>query len=146
MTANEQTYQQIERALRKAASKFSPNADTKPLTDLYVQVKQESGELKLFDDDDNELTRCVVEEWIGNTDEDFFSTIRPILTEAIRRIKDITENVAILKPYSYVLMNDEYMPLEELYLVDDDNILISEKLMEGLEDDLEKFWEQIAKE
>ena len=54
--------------------------------------------------------------------------------------------MAILKPYSYVLMNDEYMPLEELYLVDDDNILISEKLMEGLEDDLEKFWEQIAKE
>ena len=42
MIANEQTYQQIERALRKAASKFSPDAETIPLTDLYVQVKQES--------------------------------------------------------------------------------------------------------
>ena len=146
MTANEQTYQQIERALRKAASKFSPNAETKPLTDLYIQVKQESGELKIYDDDDNELTRCVVEEWIGNTDEDFYSAICPILTQAIERCKDATENVAILKPYSYVLMDEEYETIDELYLVDDDNILISGKLMEGLNDDLDQFWEHLAKE
>ena len=136
MTANEQTYQQIERALRKAASKFSPDAETKPLTDLYIQVKQESGELKIYDDDDNELTRCVVEEWIGNTDENFYSAVRPIIIKSIKSIKEITENVAILKPYSYVLMDDDYETIDELYLVDDDTILISGKLMEGLDDDL----------
>ena len=146
MIANEQTYQQIERALCKAASKFSPDAETIPLTDLYVQVKQESGELKIYDDDDNELTRCVVEEWIGNTDEDFYTAIRPIIIKSIKNIKDITENVAILKPYSYVLMDDEYETIDELYLVDDDTILISGKLMEGLDNDLETFWEQLSKE
>ena len=146
MIANEQTYQQIERALRKAASKFSPDAETIPLTDLYVQVKQESGELKIYDDDDNELTRCVVEEWIGNTDEDFYTAIRPIIIKSIKNIKDINENVAILKPYSYVLMDDEYETIDELYLVDDDTILISGKLMEGLDNDLETFWEQLSKE
>lgn len=146
MTANEQTYQQIERALRKAASKFSPDAETKPLTDLYIQVKQESGELKIYDDDDNELTRCVVEEWIGNTDENFYSAVRPIIIKSIKNIKDITENVAILKPYSYVLMDDDYETIDELYLVDDDTILISGKLMEGLDDDLETFWEKLSKE
>ena len=146
MTANEQTYQQIERALRKAASKFSPDAETKPLTDLYIQVKQESGELKIYDDDDNELTRCVVEEWIGNTDENFYSAVRPIIIKSIKSIKDITENVAILKPYSYVLMDDDYETIDELYLVDDDTILISGKLMEGLDDDLETFWDKLSKE
>ena len=146
MIANEQTYQQIERALRKAASKFSPDAETIPLTDPYVQVKQESGELKIYDDDDTELTRCVVEEWIGNTDEDFYTAIRPIIIKSIKNIKDITENVAILKPYSYVLMDDEYETIDELYLVDDDTILISGKLMEGLDNDLETFWEQLSKE
>lgn len=146
MTATEQTYQQIERALRKAASKFSPNADTKPLTDLYIQVKQESGELKIYDDDDAELTRCVIEEWIGNTDEDFYSAITPILIDTIKRCKEVTENVAILKPYSYVLMDDDHEIVDDLYLVDDDNILISGKLMEGLNDDLDQFWEKLAKE
>lgn len=146
MTATEQTYQQIERALRKAASKFSPNAETKPLTDLYIQVKQDSGELKIYDDDDAELTRCVIEEWIGNTDEDFYSTITPILIDTIKRCKEVTENVAILKPYSYVLMDDDHEIVDDLYLVDDDNILISGKLMEGLNDDLDQFWDKLAKE
>ena len=75
MTASEQTYQQIERALRKATSKFLPDAECLPLTDLQLQVKQESGELLVFDDDDNELTRCVVEEWIGNHDEHFYLSL-----------------------------------------------------------------------
>lgn len=146
MTATEQTYQQIERALRKAASKFSPNAETKPLTDLYIQVKQDSGELKIYDDDDAELTRCIIEEWIGNTDEDFYSAITPILIDTIKRCKEVTENVAILKPYSYVLMDDDHEIIDDLYLVDDDNILISGKLMEGLNDDLDQFWDKLAKE
>ena len=62
MNSSEQTISRIERALRKAASKFPSDADSYPLTDLYIQVRQESGELMIFDDDDTELTRCVVEE------------------------------------------------------------------------------------
>ncbi len=145
MTATEQTYQQIERALRKAASKFPQQADNLPLTDLYLQVKQESGELLVFDDDDHELTRCVVEEWIGNTDEHFYQAVQPILQQAIERIKDVTEHVAVLKPYSYVLMGEDHETLADLYLVDDETIVISGELMQGLEQDLESFWEDLAK-
>ena len=119
MTATEQTYQQIERALRKAASKFPEQTENLPLTDLYLQVKQESGELLIFDDDDNELTRCVVEEWIGNQEEYFYQSVQPILQKAIERIKDVTEHVAVLKPYSYVLMGEDRETLADLYLVDD---------------------------
>lgn len=146
MTATEQTFQQIERALRKVASKFSPEAENKPLTDIYLQVLQDSGEIRVFDDDDRELTRCVVEEWIGNTDENFYTAVQPILTEAIKRIKDVTENVAVLKPYSYVLVGEDHETLADIYLVDDENIVISGELMEGLNEDLENFWEDLAKE
>ena len=145
MTASEQTYQQIERALRKATSKFLPDAECLPLTDLQLQVKQESGELLVFDDDDNELTRCVVEEWIGNHDEHFYEAVRPILIQAIQKIKDVTENVAILKPYSYVLIGEDRETIADLYLVDDDTIVISGDLMKGLDEDLESFWEELNK-
>ena len=57
------TIQQIQRALRKAASKFPLEAENYPMTDIILQVKQEGGELLIFDDNDTELTRCVVEEW-----------------------------------------------------------------------------------
>lgn len=146
MTNTEQTYQQIERALRKAASKFNPAAECPPMTDIYLQVKQESGELLIFDDDDHELTRCVVEEWIGNTEEDFYNAVQPILTASIERCKEVTDNVAVLKPYSYVLVGEDHETIAELHLVDDDTIMISGDLMAGLGDDLDKFWEELAKD
>ena len=146
MTANEQTYQQIERALRKAASKFLPLTDCLPLTDIYLQVKQESGELLVFDDDDHELTRCVVEEWIGNRDERFYDEVQPILITALTRLKEVTEHVAVLKPYSYVLMGEDHETIADLYLVDDDTLLVSGDLMQGLEEDLEHFWQQLCAE
>ena len=146
MTANEQTYQQIERALRKAASKFLPLTDSLPLTDIYLQVKQESGELLVFDDDDHELTRCVVEEWIGNSDEHFYDEVQPILITALTRLKEVTEHVAVLKPYSYVLMGEDHETIADLYLVDDETLLVSGDLMQGLEEDLEHFWQQLCAE
>lgn len=146
MEANEQTLQQIERALRKAASKFDPAAECPPLTDLLLQVIQESGELRIYDDDDNELTRCVIEEWINNSDEQFYTHVQPILTSVISSIKDVTENVPVLKPYSYVLIGEDHEAIADLYLVDDDTIVISEELMKGLGDDLDHFWEELEKE
>lgn len=146
MTANEQTFQQIERALRKAASKFLPQTDCLPLTDIYLQVKQESGELLVFDDDDHELTRCVVEEWIGNSDEHFYDEVQPILITALTRLKEVTEHVAVLKPYSYVLMGEDHETIADLYLVDDDTMMLSGDLMQGLEEDLEHFWQQLCAE
>ena len=146
MTANEQTFQQIERALRKAASKFLPQTDCLPLTDIYLQVKQESGDLLVFDDDDHELTRCVVEEWIGNRDERFYDEVQPILITALTRLKEVTEHVAVLKPYSYVLMGEDHETIADLYLVDDDTMMLSGDLMQGLEEDLEHFWQQLCAE
>ena len=146
MTANEQTYQQIERALRKAASKFLPLTDCLPLTDIYLQVKQESRELLVFDDDDHELTRGVVEEWIGNSDEHFYDEVQPILITALTRLKEVTEHVAVLKPYSYVLMGEDHETIADLYLVDDETLLVSGDLMQGLEEDLEHFWQQLCAE
>ena len=144
MKASEQTYQQIERALRKAASKFVNDTDNLPLTDLYIQVKQEGGELRIYNDDDEELTRCVVEEWIDNHDEDFYTQVQPILSKAIAQAREVTEHVAILKPYSYVLIGEKHETLAELYLVDDETLIVSEELMAGLDEDLDAFWKQLV--
>lgn len=143
MTVNEQTYQQIERALRKVASKYPTDVECPPLTDLHLQVLQDSGELRIFDDDDHEITRCVVEEWIGNKDENFYKDVQSVLIDAIKRIKDVTENIAIIKPYSFTLIGEDHETIADLYLVDDDTILISGDLMKGLGEDLEYFWQEL---
>lgn len=145
MEATDSILQQIERALRKVATKFSINEEQAPLTDILIQVKQESGELLVFNDDDVELTRCVVEEWIDNKDDNFYEAVQPILKKAIAALSDTLDNLNILKPYSFVLIDEDRETVADLYLVDDDTLIIDSDLMKGMEEDLNAFLENLLK-
>lgn len=134
--ATEQTTQQIERFLKKIAQKFPPREDTSIVTDIHVRVSQGSGEMLAFDDDDNEVTRCVVEQWINNNDEDFYNGVEQTLISTFSALSTIADSLGILKPYSFVLENDDKDTIAELYIADDDTVIIGKDLMEGLDSDL----------
>ena len=146
MKPSEQTIQQIERALRKIAAKFPPEKEAEIMTDIHIRVSQDTGEIRAYNDDDEELDRCVVEEWINNPDENFYQEIPPILRKCIEKLKDTVEGMSILKPFSLVLEDDDKESVAELYLVDDETVIIDPDLMEGLEDDLNSFLENLLKE
>ena len=145
MKTNEQTHQEIGRAIRRIAEKFPQGSEATEMTDIHIRVTQDTGEVMAFNDDDTELMRCVVEQWIDNTDDDFYQQIIPIFRKTIEKMKDIVENMSILKPFSFVLEDDDKETIEELYLVDDDTVIIDPDQMEGLDkyqdDFLEKLFE-----
>lgn len=141
--ATEQTTQQIERFLKKIAQKFPPREDTSIVTDIHVRVSQGSGEMLAFDDDDNEVTRCVVEQWINNNDEDFYNGVEQTLISTFSTLSTIADSLGILKPYSFVLENDDKDTIAELYIADDDTVIIGKDLMEGLDSDLNLFLEKL---
>ncbi|WP_302813134.1 hypothetical protein [Leyella stercorea] len=141
--ATEQTTQQIERFLKKIAQKFPPREDTSIVTDIHVRVSQGSGEMLAFDDDDNEVTRCVVEQWINNNDEDFYNGVEQTLISTFSALSTIADSFGILKPYSFVLENDDKDTIAELYIADDDTVIIGKDLMEGLDSDLNLFLEKL---
>ena len=87
MKASEQTTQQIERAIKKIAQKFPLTPEPTILTDIHIRVSQDSGELLAFDDDDNEITRCVVEQWIDNKDDDFYTSVTSILRKTLEKLR-----------------------------------------------------------
>lgn len=141
--ATEQTIQQIERFLKKIAQKFPPREDSSVVTDIHVRVSQGSGEMLAFDDDDNEVTRCVVEQWINNNDEDFYNGVEQTLISTFSALSTIADSLGILKPYSFVLENDDKDTIAELYIADDDTVIIGKDLMEGLDSDLNLFLEKL---
>ncbi len=145
MKATEQTRQQIERALRKVSEKFPTDKEASMLTDVHIRVTQETGELLVFDDDDKELTRCVVEQWINNTDDDFYDHVTKVLRQCLDKEKELIENLSILKPYAFVLEDDDRETIAELYVVDDDTVIIDTELMEGLDKDLDDFFNNLLK-
>ncbi|MBR7019228.1 MAG: hypothetical protein IKH99_10355 [Prevotella sp.] len=146
MQVTEQTIQQIERAIKKIAQKLPASEDTSLLTDIYLLVSQESGELIAFDDNDQEITRCVVEQWIDNKDENFYEEVTALLRKELHRLHDVVDNLGIMKPYSFVLENDDKETVAELYVADDDTIIIGGDLMEGLDKDLDNFFDSLMKE
>ena len=145
MVATEQTLQQIDRFIKKILQKFPETEDNVLMTDIHLRVSQDSGEMVAFDDDENEITRCVVEQWIENTDEDFYEETAKLLRSNLQGQHAEIEQMGILKPFSFVLEDDERESLEELHLIDDETIIIGGNLMEDLEKDLDCFLEGLLK-
>lgn len=139
MKTSEQTIQQIERFIKKTIQKFPKNEDTSLLTDIHIRVSQDSGEMISFDDDDKEITRCVIEQWINNTDENFYQDVTNTLQSTLHKFRDVIDDMGIMKPYSFVLENEEKENISELYVSDDDTVIIGGDLMANLNDDLNSF-------
>ena len=146
MNTIEQTTQQIERFIHKIGQKFPACDECDIVTDIHVCANQDTGELLAYDDNENEITRCVIEQWIGNTDDNFYDRITLQLRKIFKREAEIVDHLGILKPYSFVLESDERMPIAELYLADDDTVIIDGDLMPGLDKDFDDFLSKLMHE
>ena len=148
MEITEQTILQVERFIKKVAQKFPTveESEASLLTDIHIRVSQDSGEMLAFDDDDVEITRCVVEQWIDCKDENFYDEIADCLRGLLRKNAEIIDNLGLLKPYSFVLEDDDKLHLGELYLADDDTIILGGDLMQNLDQDLDGFLDELLKD
>jgi hypothetical protein len=147
MKPTEQTIQQLDRFIRKIAAKFPATDDAEQMTDIHIRVSQDTGEMVAFNDDDDEITRCVVEQWIENKDDDFYEDITSILRRQLETLHETIDNLSIFKPYSFVLEDDDKNNIAELRLCDDDTVIIDEPdLMEGLDKDLDEFFKNLFKD
>ncbi len=146
MEHTQQTISQVDRALERTIAKFPESEETVVFTDIHLKVSQESGELLSFNDDGEELNRAVISDWIENKDEDFFREATALLRQRLNNLSKKIDLMGIMKPFSFILDDDETDTTTELYVADDDTVIIGEELMEGLNDDLDKFLDDLMKD
>ncbi len=145
MNLGKQSQTEILKALKKALGNLSLGEGQSTLvSDIHLQPVLGTGELYVFDDDDNELAHVEVGEWVDSVPEEFYvmveQQLRPLLEEL-----DKTDSV-LMKPYSFVLVDDERETVSELLLVDDDTMLLNDSLLKGLDEDLDAFLKQLLEE
>lgn len=146
MKASQQTIQQIERSLKKIAAKFPMDTDSS-LTDIHLWVNSDTGEIRAYNDDDEELHRCVVEEWIQSPEENFYDVVTPILRNCIQNMRQVVDQMNIMRPFSFVLVDDEHETLQDLVFIDnEETVVLDGDLLEGLEEDLDKFLKELLNE
>lgn len=144
--ASRETVKLIEQMINDIAAKYPAGGSKQAFTDIHLRVSQDSGELAAFDDDDNEIAHCIVEQWIDNESENFYDTVAAVLRKEIGRLSGIAGQLNIMKPYSYVLETDEKEHVAELFVADDDTVIIGGDLMPGLDKELDNFLKKLLRD
>ena len=141
MKLSQQSLSTIESAVQKAVGKYVCGCDQTAVTDIHLQPDQTSGQLTIFNDDDEELANVMIEEWATYDGDDFMENVEPSLKSILCRMKEAGdfEKITILKPYSFVLVDEDKETAAELLLVDDDTILVDDELLKGLDKELDEF-------
>ena len=142
MNVPSKTISQLEAILSRMLEHCPSLEHEAVLSDLYFKADAESGELVVTDDDDHVLARGVVDAW-RHADGDFLALVERDLREVIGRLREALETVNFLRPYSLVLVDDDHETVSELYIVDDDTMLLDGELMAGLDEDLDAFLKQL---
>lgn len=142
MKMSEQSRASIVSALKTALCRYISEGDETVVTDIHLQPNSESGELIIFDDDDQELSRTIINEWVEYESDDFYTVVEPILRAEVQALKESgkLEKLCLMKPYSFVLVDEDKETVAELLLVDeDDTLLLNDELLKGLDEELDAF-------
>lgn len=145
MKLSQQSQSSIETAIRHAVGKFPCGCEPSTITDIHIQPNQNSGELLIFDDEDNELACSIIEEWLSYDGSDFYKSTERILCTVLHTMKENKEfeKLSILQPFSFVLVDEEKETIGELLLMDDDLLLVNEELLKGLDEELNNFLKEL---
>ncbi|WP_419071622.1 hypothetical protein [Phocaeicola plebeius] len=142
MKMSEQSRASIVSALKTALCRYTSEGDETVVTDIHLQPNSESGELIIFDDDDQELSRTIINEWVEYESDDFYTVVEPILRAEVEALKESgkLEKLCLMKPYFFVLVDEDKETVAELLLVDeDDTLLLNDELLKGLDEELDAF-------
>ena len=127
----------IKQALEKYAS-----VEKNIITDIHLQPCMASGELAIYNDDEELLACVTIDEWVGANPEDFYAGCELVLKKNLNQLYTSGEfaSLSIMKPYSFVMVDGDKEALAELLIVDEDETMfLSDELLKGLDDELDAF-------
>lgn len=135
----------IHETLSKITELYSGEEDQLVSTDFYFQPLREKGKLLVFNDDDEEISNITIDEWKEYPADTFYDEVTAQLTAIIEAFntEGELERLAVWMPYSFVLVDEERETIADLLLVDDDTLLVKKGLLAGLDEELNKFIEDL---
>ena len=116
------------------------------VTDIHLQPLSESGELVVYDDDEQVLARTTVQDWVDCVAEDFYASVELHLKQALEELRKegTLDRLGIMKPYSFVLIDDDKETVADLLLMDDEEtMLLNDELLKGLDEELDAFLKEL---
>lgn len=142
MNISEQSHSSIASMLKEAISRYVSGTDNAVVTDIHLQPNPDSGELVIFNDEDEELARGIIDEWVEYESDDFLGQTEQVLRNAVGKLQQegLLDKLFLMKPYSFVLVDEDKETVAELLVVDDEEtLLLNDELLKGLDEELDAF-------
>lgn len=144
MNSKEKMNSAVNRLLDQCVRQMHTLYKEEEITDFYIHVDTDSGEIRIVDDNDTLLSREVIPSDLPSDEENdvpdgMLSNIRQALQNELQRLNNAKafDNVNVFHPFSFLLETAD--DIEDLLIVDDANYIIGDELLKGLDDDLDSF-------
>ncbi len=136
----------IKTLIQTATSHFcGDDKGTKNVTDFHIKVADSDGSMLVMDDEDNVLATAVVTDFVSASTETVGSALRNVLSDM--NASGCFSNMSVFKPFSFLLEDAEGEMLSELFIVDDENIILTDdELLKGLDEELNDFLAKLLSE
>lgn len=129
-------------AIKKALNKYFIDTERNVLTDIHLQPILETGELVVYNDEEEELSRSIIPAWVDCNPEEFYMSIETVLEGILVELNNegYFDKLNLIKPYSFVLIDEEKETVADLLLVDEnETVFINDELLKGLDEELNLF-------
>ncbi len=151
MRVSKKTQELLENAIKEAVDSLMGEEDSSLVTDIHISVSSETGEVLLFDDNDDTLSMCTSADLIrnnGDNNKEYYDSLDKTFSIILNRMQTegLFQDLPLLKPFSFVLVDENKDTYTELLLIDDDTLIISDELLKGLDEELDLFLKELLKE
>lgn len=137
----------IEKVFTSAIDKLNKDPEGNYISDLYVQIDKDNGELQIYDDEERLIDKVTIFDWANSDlDEEAFNkqviaSLKAVLT--ILSTKKVFDSPRLLRPLSISLTDESFIVIEELIFIDDDTLRLDDPLLKDLDEDLDKFLDDL---
>ncbi len=140
----------LEKLVRESLQLLRTQYAAQLLSDLYWQVDLSTGTFAVIDDNQHQILKNSVKEWVADDDEKNVSLrqVEHILRDIIHKLKDedFTQGLNIQMPFSVLMVDEEMEILCELFFLDEDTVPLDENIMQRIDNELDDFIKQLMKD
>lgn len=137
----------LEALFQSAIQKMTTNDSGNYISDIYVQVDPENGEVQIYDEEENLVDKTIIFDWVNNTESEevFNRRVTDVLKSVMKALvaKKAFDNSQFIRPLSVSLTDESFVVIEELLFLDDEMFRLDDPLLKDLDADLDIFLDKL---
>lgn len=140
---------EVRNVFLKTIESLSNEYQGSSLTDIFILIDEESGELSVYDDEENLIVKEIIKEWEIAASEDkdvnYIRTLRAVIEKMDD--EDLFSVLDIYTPFSISLADENFIVQEELLTIEDDSVIrLESDFMKRMDKEFDEFLEKLLKE